>query len=72
MLAQNIIILVWEDIINGYSPSSPYTIFEHVVLSTYKIYLQNLNWSLSRISVPSWAQILLAYKRMGFTSVSNR
>ena len=72
MLAQNIIILVWADIINGFSPSSPYIIFEHVVLFTNKIYLQNLKWSLSRISVPLWAQISLRYKKMGFTSLSNR
>ena len=72
MLAQNIIILVWADIIDDYSPSSPYTIFEHVVLFTNKIYLQNLKWSLSRISVPSWAQISLPYKRMGFTNMLNR
>ena len=26
MLAQNIAILVWADVINGYSPSSPYVI----------------------------------------------
>ena len=39
---------------------------------TNKKYLQNLNWCFSKISVSSWAQISLPYKRMGFTSVSNR
>ena len=72
MLAQNISILVWADRINGYSPSSPYTMFEHVVLFTNNIYLQTLRWSFSRISVPLLAQISLPYKSTGFTSVSNR